>query len=148
MDSTTTFPISFDRPSRIPMTALGAGPKVSRVKVSSSTVDIHMGWAFQAKIPREAVASARPLNGGLSELSGPFRLSVLRGVNYWRGTALVNGAGTGLVEITLDRRKWVRLGPFRVLMRRLIVSAEDQSGLVAALNPGAQSSPGPGDPSL
>ncbi len=148
MDSTTTFPISFDRPSRIPMTALGAGPKVSRVKVSSSTVDIHMGWAFQATIPREAVASARPLNGGLSELSGPFRLSVLRGVNYWRGTALVNGAGTGLVEITLDRRKWVRLGPFRVLMRRLIVSAEDQSGLVAALNPGAQSSPGPGDPSL
>ncbi len=148
MDSTTTFPISFDRPSRIPMTALGAGPKVSRVKVSSSTVDIHMGWAFQATIPREAVASARPLNGGLSELSGPFRLSVLRGVNYWRGTALVNGAGTGLVEITLDRRKWVRLGPFRVLMRRLIVSAEDQSGLVAALNPSTPSSPAPDDPSL
>ena len=64
MDSTTTFPISFDRPSRIPMTVLGVGPKVSRVKVSSSTVDIRMGWAFQATIPREAVASARPLNRG------------------------------------------------------------------------------------
>ncbi len=107
-----------------------------------------MGWAFQATIPREAVASAPPLNGGLSELSGPFRLSVLRGVNYWRGTALVNGAGTGLVEITLDRRKWVRLGPFRVRMRQLIVSAEDQYGLVAALNPSASRSPGPGDPRL
>jgi hypothetical protein len=148
MDSTTTFPIRFDRPSRIPMTVLGASPKVSRVKVSSSTVDIRLGWAFQATIPREAVASARPLNRGLSQLSGPLGLGVLRGVNYWRGTALVNGAGTGLVEITLDRPKWVRLGPLRVQMRRLIVSAEDQSGLVAALNPSAPRSPGPGDPSL
>jgi hypothetical protein len=148
MDSTTTFPISFDRPSRIPMTVLGAGPKVSLVNVSSSTVDIRMGWGFHATIPRQAIASARPLNRGLSELSGPFRLSVLRGVNYWRGTALVNGAGTGLVEITLDRPKWVRLGPLRVPMRRLIVSVEDQSGLVAALNPSTPRSPGPGDPSL
>ena len=148
MNSTTTFPIRFDRPSGIPMTVLGAGPKVSRVKVSSSTVDIRMGWAFQATIPREDVASARPLDRGLSELRGPLGLSVLRGVNYWRGTALVNGAGTGLVEITLDRPKWVRLGPLRVRMRRLIVSVEDQSGLVAALNPSTPRSPASGDPSL
>jgi hypothetical protein len=135
MNSTTTFPITFDRPSRIPMTRLGAGPKVSRVEVSPSTVDIRLGWAFQATIPREAVASSRPLNGGLSELHGPLSLSVLRGVNYWRGTALVNGAGTGLVEITLNEPRGVRLGPLRVRMDRLIVSAEDQSGLVAALTP-------------
>jgi hypothetical protein len=140
-----TFPIRVDRPSRTLMTALGASRKAPRVTMSSSTVDIRMGWAFQATIPREAVASARPLNRG--ELRGPFRLSVLRGVNYWRGTALVNGAGTGLVEITLDRPKWVRLGPLRAPMRRLIVSAEDQSGLVAELNPNSQRSPGSGDPS-
>jgi hypothetical protein len=137
MDSTATFPIRFDRPSRIPMTVLGAGPDVSRVRVSSSTVDVRMGWSFHATIPRDAVVSARPLHGGLSELHGPLGLSVLRGVNYWRGTALVNGAGTGLVEMTLDRAKWVRLGPLRVRMQRLIVSAEDQSGLVAALTPAA-----------
>jgi hypothetical protein len=148
MESTTIFPIRFDRPSGIPMTVLGAGPKVSRVEVSSSTVDVRMGWAFRATIPRDAVASARPLEGGLSELNGPFRISVLRGVNYWRGTALVNGAATGLVEITLERPKWVRLGPLRARMRRLIVSAEDQSGLVAALSPSTPRSPGSGDPSL
>lgn len=148
MDSTTTFPIRVDRPSRIPMTVLGAGPKVSRVEVSASTVDIRMGWAFQATISRQAVASVRQLNKGLSELRGPLGLSVLRGVNYWRGAALVNGAGTGLVEITLDRPKWVRLGPLRVRMWRLIVSAEDPSGLVAALNPSTPRSPGSGDPSL
>ena len=131
-----TFPISIDRPSRSLMTAFGAGRKAPLVTMSSSTVEVRMGWAFQATIPREAVASARPLNRG--ELRGPFRLSVLRGVNYWAGTALVNGAGTGLVEITLDRPKWVRLGPFRAPMRRLIVSAEDQSGLVAELTPSTQ----------
>lgn len=114
--------------------------------MSSSTVDIRMGWASHATIPREAVASARPLNR--DELRGPFRLSVLRGVNYWRETALVNGAGTGLVEITLDRPKWVWLGPLRAPMRRLIVSVEDQSGLVAELNPSAQRSPGSSDPTL
>jgi hypothetical protein len=146
MDSTTTFPITFDRPSRIPMTVLGAGPNASRVKVSPSTVDIRMGWAFQATIPREAVASVRPLNRGLSELHGPLGLSVLRGVNYWRGTALVNGAATGLVEITLNRAKWVWLGPLRAPLRRLIVSAEDQSGLVAELTPSSQRSPGTGNP--
>ena len=135
MESTTTFPMRFDRASRVPMTALGVGPTVSRVKVSPSTADVRMGWAFQASIPREAVASARPLNGGLSELHGPLGLSVLRGVNYWRGTALVNGAATGLVEVTLDRSVWVRLGPLGARMRRLIVSAEDQPGLVAALGP-------------
>ena len=145
-DSATTFPISFDGRSHVAMTVLGAGPQSSRVKVSSSTIDIHMGWAFQATIPREDVVSARPLNRG--ELRGPFRLSVLRGVNYWRGTALVNGAGTGLVEITLDRTEWVRLGPFRAPMRRLIVSAEDQSGLVAELTPSTQRPPGSGDPTL
>ena len=107
------------------MTVLGAGPKVSRVKVSPSTVDVRLGWAFHSMIPRDAVASVRPLNGGLNELHGPLGLSVLRGVNYWRGTALVNGAGTGLVEITLDQPTRVRLGPLRVRMRRLVVSAED-----------------------
>jgi hypothetical protein len=141
-----TFPISVDRPSRTLMTAFGASRKTPRVTMSSSTVEVRMGWAFQATIPREAVASARPLNRG--ELRGPFRVSVLRGVNYWRGTALVNGAGTGLVEITLDRPRWVWLGPLRAPMRRLIVSAEDQSGLVAELNPSTQSSPGSDDPTL
>ena len=145
MHTTATFPITFDRPSRIPMTGLGVGPNVSRVKVSPSTIDIRLGWAFQAVIPRQAVASVRPLSGGLSELHGPLGLSVLRGVNYWRGTALVNGAGTGLVEIKLDQPQQVRLGPLWVRMHRLIVSAEDQSRLVAELKP---SSPRSGDSSV
>jgi hypothetical protein len=59
-----TFPISVDRPSRTLMTAFGASRKEPRVTMSSSTVDVRMGWAFQATIPREAVASARPLNRG------------------------------------------------------------------------------------
>lgn len=139
-----TFPINVDRPSRPLMTAFGAGRKGPRVTMSPSTVDVRMGWAFRATVAREAVASARPLSR--DELRGPFRLSVLRGVNYWAGTALVNGAGTGLVEITLDRPKWVRLGPFPAPMRRLIVSAGDQTGLISELNPGTERPPGSGNP--
>jgi hypothetical protein len=138
-----TFPISVDRPSRTLMTAFGASRKGARITMSPSTVDVRMGWAFHATIPRETVAAARPIEQ--DELRGPFRISVLRGVNYWPRTALVNGAGTGLVEITLSRSKWVWLGPLRAPLRRLIVSAEDQSGLVAELNPSRQRSPSPSD---
>jgi hypothetical protein len=98
MINKTTFPISVDRPSRGLMTAFGAGRKAPRVTMSDSTVNVRMGWAFHATIPRADVASARTLDR--SELRGPFRISTLRGVNYWPCTALVNGAGTGLVEIT------------------------------------------------
>jgi hypothetical protein len=135
MDGERLFAMKVDRPSRVLVAGLGAGRKTPRVTAGAATVDVRMGWGFHATLAREDVASARALTGGLGELPGPLRLSVLRGVNYWRGTALVNGAGTDLVDITLDRPSWVRLGPFPVRMRRLIVSAEDQSGLVAALNP-------------
>jgi hypothetical protein len=105
-----------------------------------------MGWAFHARVRREVVASARPLNR--DKLRGPFRIRVLRGVNYWPRTALVNGAGTGLVEIKLNRSQWVWLGPLRAPMRRLIVSAADPTGLVAELTSSTQRSPGLGDPTL
>jgi hypothetical protein len=146
MDSATKFPISFDRPSRTTMTVLGAGPNASHVQVSSSAVDVRLGWAFRATVPREAIVSARSLNR--EELRGPFRLSVLRGVNYWRGTALVNGSGTGLVELMVDPPELVRLGMFAVRVRRLIVSTEDPSGLVAALSTGTAHSPGSVEPTL
>jgi hypothetical protein len=140
------FPISVDSPSRTLMTVFGAGQEGPRLTMSPSTLDVRMGWAFHATIPRETVISARPTSR--DELRGRFRISVLRGVNYWPRTALVNGAGTRLVEIKLDRQKWVWLGPLRAPLRRLIVSAEDQSGLVAALNPSTADSPSPTDPSL
>jgi hypothetical protein len=135
MESPTVFPMRFDRPSRTPMSILGAGPKASRVTVSTSTVDVSMGWAFGARFALDAIASVRSVDGGLNELPGPLGLSVLRGVNYWRRTALVNGAGSGLVEITLKQSKWARLGPLKAPMRRLIVSVEDPSALLAALAP-------------
>ena len=60
MINETTFPISVDRPSRTLMTALGASRKAPRVTMSSSTVEIRMGWRFK---PRSL---ARP-----SHLHGP-----------------------------------------------------------------------------
>jgi hypothetical protein len=84
--------------------------------------------------------SPRTSSDARDELRGPFRIRVLRGVNYWPRTALVNGAGTGLVEISLNPPKWVWLGPLRAPMRRLIVSVDDQAGLVAELTPSTQRS--------
>lgn len=146
MINNRTFPMRVDRPSRPLMTVFGASHETPRLTLGPSTIDVRMGWAFHAAIPRQAVVAVRPLNGGLSELHGWLRISVLRGVNYWAGTALVNGAGTGLVEITLDRPRWVWLGPLRAPVRRLVVSAEDQSGLVAELTPNTQRTPASSDP--
>ena len=137
MDSTATFPIRFDRPSRIPMTVLGAGSGCFTREGEFLDGRRSHGVVISRHDPTRCRRIRPATDGGLSELHGPLGLSVLRGVNYWRGTALVNGAGTGLVEMTLDRAKWVRLGPLRVRMQRLIVSAEDQSGLVTALTPAA-----------
>jgi hypothetical protein len=136
MINARAFPISVDRPSRTLMAVFGASRKAPQVTVGPATVDVRMGWAFHATLPRGAVAFARPVDKG--ELRGFLRLSVLRGVNYWFGAALVNGAGDGLVAITLTRPKWVRLGPFLAPMRRLIVSAQDQAALVAELDPSIQ----------
>ena len=141
-----TFPIRVDRPSRPLMSIFGASREAPRITISPSTIDVRMGWAFHATLSRDAIASARPLTGGLKDLHGWLRIRVLRGVNYWGGTALVNGAGTGLVEITLDRTEWVWLGPLRAPMRRLVVSAEDQSGLVAELTPSTERPPASSDP--
>jgi hypothetical protein len=146
MINDTSFPISVDRHSRSLMAVLGAHRKGPRLTMTPSTVVVRMGWGFGAAIPREVIASARAVNR--SELRGPFRLGVLRGVNYWAGTALVNGAGTGLVEITLARPKWVWLGPLPVPLRRLIISAEDQTGLIAELSPATPRSPDANDRGL
>jgi hypothetical protein len=90
------------------------------------------GLPFDAR-RRWRLATKEPYRFRCERSAWPLGLRVLRGVNYWRGTALVNGAGTGLVEIPLDRPSLVRLGPLWARMRRLIVSADDPSGLVAAL---------------
>ena len=57
MDSPTTFPISFDRPSRKPMTALGAGPK-ALARDGEFFNGRHSAWGGHFK-PR---SHARPLH--------------------------------------------------------------------------------------
>lgn len=104
-------------------TAFFLPPSSAYVEVDGDEVHVRMGWAFRARFPRAAVASAaaasaRPLS---------------RGVHGFWGQWLVNGSGHGLLtlELTPAQRGYV-LG-FPVRLRRLVVSVDDPAGLAAAL---------------
>ena len=117
------FEFRFDRLGSTVMTPLGAGRRFAHIDVSATEVDVHLGWTFSSRFPRSSVQAARLHD----------RRTISRGAHGWRGRWLVNGAGTGLVSITLDppARGWVTGVPVKV--RELIVSADAPDDLVAAL---------------
>jgi hypothetical protein len=49
------FAIGYAAPLRVLLTALGMGPRVSIVRVDADTIEVRMGWAFRARIPRTSV---------------------------------------------------------------------------------------------
>lgn len=117
------FPIRFDPAYGVLSAFLLLRPSDSFVEIEGDEVRVRMGWAFQARFPRSAVASAavhpkRPIS---------------RGVHGFAGRWLVNGSGQGIVEIALRPRQrgWV-LG-FPVRLEELLASVEDPAGLIAAL---------------
>ncbi len=105
------------------MTVLASGPRRSGVSVDEAAVTVSMGMSFHGHGPRSAVRSARVLTGRV----------VSRGVHGWRGDWLVNGAGDGLVEVMFAPPLVGRVLMVPVRVRRLRVSVDDPSGLVAAL---------------
>jgi hypothetical protein len=117
--STKRFPIRFDRAYGVLSTALFLPPSASWVEVDGAEVQVRMGWAFRARFPRAAVASAAVL--------------VSRGVHGFAGRWLVNGSGEGILTLTLApaQRGYVLGLPVR--LRELLVSVEDPAGLAAAL---------------
>ncbi len=117
------FEFRFDRLGSTVMTPLGAGRRFAHIDVSDTEVDVRLGWTFSSRFPRSSVTGAATTP----------RRTISRGAHGWRGKWLVNGAGTGLVTITLDppARGWVTGVPVKV--RELTVSADAPDDLVAAL---------------
>ena len=107
------------------MTPLGAGRRRSRVVVTDTEVTVTQGWAFQATIPRSSVCGAQRTPGKV----------LSRGAHGWSGRWLVNGAGDGLVRITIAPTARARVTGVPVSLRELTVSVDDPDGLVAALQP-------------
>jgi hypothetical protein len=113
----------YDGPSRVLLTVLGLGRRFSSMDVDDSTLRVRMGWGFRATIPRSAITSVAP----------DQRRPISRGAHGWRGRWLVNGAGRGLVTITIDPhvRGWCVGVPLR--LRELTVSAAAPTELIGAL---------------
>lgn len=117
------FAFRFDRLGSGVMTPLGAGRRFSHIDVGDEEVEVRLGWAFHATIPRRSITA----------VAQPRRRTLSRGAHGWRGRWLVNGAGSGLVAITIDPpvRAFVTGVPVR--LRELIVSADAPDELIAAL---------------
>jgi hypothetical protein len=108
---------------RLLMTLIGLGPGLSRIEVRPAEVVVRMGWGFRATVPRQSITRAY-------EDESP-KLSI--GVHGFRGRWLVNGSSFGIVTIEVDPPCRALAVGFPVKLKKLQVSAEDPSGLVAAI---------------
>ena len=116
------FPVRFTGASNA-MRVLGLRPATSYVEVGSDSVEVRMGPAFVASIPRQRVASVhdddRPVRGW--------------GVHGWRGTWLLNGSARGVVRVEIAPQVEARVLGIPVALRVLRVAVDDPAGLLAAL---------------
>jgi hypothetical protein len=123
MSPPRSFPIRYDR-WRPFFVVLGLGPRRSFVELSDDSLDVRMGWAFNARIPRASIRTAQR-----------------RGNIWWaigvhtdfRGTWLVNGALSGIVRLELRDATRGRSGGVPITIRRLGLGLEDPDGFLEAL---------------
>jgi hypothetical protein len=120
-----TFAISYDPALRPLFTVLGLGPRFSRVTVTADELDVRLGWAFRAKVPRTAVRGADP----------DGRRAGGWGAHGWHGRWLVNGASSGLVRVSIDPPATARVAGRQVRLDELRLSLEAPGFFVATLRP-------------
>ena len=102
---------------------LALGGRSASIDVGATDVEVRYGPWFHARFPLGAVGDVAP----------DTHRYLSRGVHGWRGRWLVNGAGTGLVRITLDPVQQARTLGVKVKLRELIVNVDDPAALIAAL---------------
>jgi hypothetical protein len=120
------FTLRYGAFSRSMLRLIGSGPTHSGIAVSDADLAIKMGRSFDGRAPRTSVTSARALTDTV----------ISRGVHGWRGDWLVNGDGSGLVELLFEPPMRGHVLMFPVRVRRLRVSVDDPEGLVAAVGGG------------
>jgi len=102
---------------------VGSGPEHSGIAVSDGDLAVKMGRSFDGRAPRTSITSARALTDTV----------ISRGVHGCRGSWLVNGDGSGLVELQFEPPMRGHVLMFPVTVRRLRISVDDPDGLVDAL---------------
>ena len=119
------FPIRFSPGNRILFRCLLISPSRSYIQLDGEKLQVRMGWAFSARIPRRLVAKAGP--------GKPPFIRFTAGAHWWgRGRWLVNGAPDGIVDVELSEPvRAFCIVPIR--LKVLSVSLEDPEAFLAAL---------------
>jgi hypothetical protein len=108
---------------------MGLGPAHSGADVFQGFVRVWMGWAFHSDIPRTSITAARIYPGVIRWTAGAH--------TNFRGRWLVNGAGSGIVELTVDPPSEGWTSGFPIHLRSLLIGLEDPDGFLRALADGA-----------
>ena len=122
---TQRFALRYSWAVRWLLSPLCVGPAFSSVDLDDVCVRVHMGWAFDATVPRAAIRTARRYPRSIRWTAGAH--------TDLHGSWLVNGAGSGIVEMTIDPAVEGRSGGFRIHPVRILVSLEDPDGFLTAL---------------
>jgi hypothetical protein len=130
---TQRFALRYSGAFRWLLSPLCLGPAFSSVDVDDVCVHVFMGWAFDATVPRAAIRSARRFPRTVRWTAGAH--------TDLHGSWLVNGAGTGIVEMRIEPAVEGRSGGFRIRPVRILVSLEDPDGFLRALGAGVDAGP-------
>ncbi len=121
------FAISYAPPFRVLASALGMSPSQSGVTVEDDHLEIRMGWAFHARIPR----------GMVRLVEQPVKIPALLGwgVHGWAGRWAVNGSKEGAVRLVIEPATTARVLFVSTSLRELYVSLEQPEAFAASVQP-------------
>lgn len=125
MAAARRFPISFTAANRAVLRGMFIPPRRAYVDVTDDHLEVRMGWAFSARIPRRLVARVAP--------GKPPGIPFTAGAHGWRGRWLVNGSADGIVEIELSEPGRASTLGLPIRLKTLSVSLEDPEGFLAAV---------------
>lgn len=101
----------------------GLSPARTRIRLDETHLNVRMGWAFRASIPRTSIVS-------VERDSSPV---YAWGVHGWRGSYLVNASSEGIVRVDIDPAARARLMGIPIQLRRLRLSLEEPDDFVREL---------------
>jgi hypothetical protein len=118
------FPIRYSPRLSWLFTTVLLGHKHADVRLTSTELQVRMGWAFDARIPRSSIRTAKHHRDVWWAIGVHTDL---------RGSWLVNGSATGIVELTIDPPVRALGALFPVRLKHLGLGLQDPGGLLRAL---------------
>jgi hypothetical protein len=125
MSDVVRFPIRMSAVNGAVLRGLLIPPSRAYVDLGDDTIEVRMGWAFSARIPRALVTAA-----------GPGKAPAIRftaGAHGWGGKWLVNGSADGIVDVELAEPVRASVSGVPIKLKVLSVSLEDPDAFLASL---------------